>query len=321
MKSFKTIALIMLIAIFLLTSFTFFGAAKKTVVLMMLGMESPYCPGYVSNFQKRITEGGYNFMMMDAKFDAQLQSQQMDQAIAMKPELILLFAADSKAIIPGLKKAYDKKIRVLTVNNVPAKEAEKYVMGYAGPNAYMEAQVAGQMIHELLKGKGKVVMIEGLAGQQAQIDRANGFLDKLKELNSGVELLARQPADWRKDKATQVMADFITRFGDEIDLVYGQDDTLTIGAAIALKEAGVTKDIYLIGIGGSKEGLKAIDDGQMYGTVLQSPVLETDFDAIVALKILKSNMKYSDKVKPFYNYMDTPKVTKDNVAKYLPGDW
>jgi ribose transport system substrate-binding protein len=260
---------------------------KKTIVLLMIGMESPYCPPYVSNFQVIVNAAGMNLFMFNAKFDAQLQSTQMDDAIAMRPALICVFAADSQGIAPGIKKAFDAGIPVLMINNPPVKESVPYTVAYAGPNIYAEGQVAGEMMNELLKGNGKVVMIEGLAGQAAQIDRANGFMDKLKELNSKIEVIGRQTASWRKDLAIQVMQDFITRFGSEIDAVYGQDDTLGVGAALAMQEAGMKPGaIPIIGIGGSREGLKAIADGIMYGTVMQSPIVETNLVAPMAVELV-----------------------------------
>lgn len=328
MKRFGRIVLLCVLIVFVLSTFTVFAGGQgekekqKTIVLLMLGMESPYCPPYVSNFQEIVNAAGMNMFMFNAKFDAQLQATQMDDAIAMKPDLIAVFAADSKGIAPGVKKAYDAGIPVFMINNAPIEESVPFTTAYAGPNVYMEGEAAGEMMHELLGGKGKVVMIEGLAGQAAQIDRANGFLDRLEALGSDIEVIARQTAAWRKDIAIQVMQDFITRYGDEIDAVYGHDDTLGVGAAIAMEEAGIVPGtIPIIGIGGSKEGLKAIDDGIMYGTVMQSPIVETDLVAPMAVEMVKRGFKAGDQWDPYWNFMDLPKVVKSNVADYLPGDW
>jgi ribose transport system substrate-binding protein len=311
-----------LILIFGLSAFVAGAAPKKTIVLLMIGMESPYCPPYVSNFKGIVEKAGMDFFMFNAKFDAQLQSTQMDDAIAMRPSIICVFAADSKGIAPGIKKAYDAGIPVFMINNPPVQESVAFTVAYGGPNIYKEGQAAGEMMNDLLKGKGKVVMIEGLAGQAAQIDRANGFMDRLKELGSKIEVIGRQPADWRKDKAVQVMQDFITRYGKNINAVYGQDDTLGVGAAIAMQEAGWKPGaVPIIGIGGSKEGLKAVADGVMYGTVMQSPIVETNLVAPMAVEFVKQGIKPGQQHDPYWVYMDLPKVTKANVAKYLPGDW
>jgi ribose transport system substrate-binding protein len=295
---------------------------RKTVVLLMIGMQSPYCPPYVSNFTNLLNQAGISTFMFDAKFDAQLQASQMDDAIAMRPNAIVLFAADSQAMAPGIKKAHDAGIPVIMSNNKPVPESEKYTAMYVGPDYYSQAQLAGEMISEHLNKKGKIVIIEGLAGQEAQINRTKGLVDKFKELGANIEILAKQTAGWRKDLAVQVMQDFITRYGDEIEAVYAQDDTMGIGAAIAMEEAGYEPGtIPIFGIGGSREGLKAVADGVMFGTVMQSPIVETNGLVPFIVKVLEKNMKAGEQWNPYWNFMDMPKVTKANVEKYLPGDW
>ena len=130
MSLIKKIGLFTLILAFSLSAFIVAAGGageqagqKKTIVLLMIGMESPYCPPYVSNFQVIVNAANMNLFMFNAKFDAQLQSTQMDDAIAMRPALICVFAADSQGIAPGIKKAFDAGIPVLMINNPPVKES------------------------------------------------------------------------------------------------------------------------------------------------------------------------------------------------------
>ena len=79
-----------------------------------------------------------------------------------------------------------------------------------------------------------------------------------------------------------------------------------------LKEAGVKPGkIKVVGIGGIGDALKAIKEGWMYGTVLQSPITEGDFEAQRAIEFLKTG-----KLNPFYKIMDNPKIDPKNVGSY-----
>ncbi|MFB3926273.1 MAG: sugar ABC transporter substrate-binding protein [Syntrophales bacterium] len=298
-------------------------SGQPTIALLILGMESRYPPVYVAKFSEVVKNAGMNFFLFNAKFDAQLQAQQMDDAIAMKPAMIVIFALDSQGLAPAIKKAYEAGIPVFMCNNPPVKESEQYTVAYAGPNNYLEGQLVGEIIHEKLGGKGaKIVMIEGVAGQDAQIKRAQGAMDKLRDLGSDVKLIARQCADWRTDKAVQVMQDFITRYGKEISGVYGQDDNLALGAVIALQESGADPSgIPIIGINGCKEALQAVNEGKMYCTILQSPIKEAALEANMAVEMVKKGFTRDSKWNPYWNFMETPKVFKSNVSQYLPGDW
>ena len=64
----------------------------------------------------------------------------------------------------------------------------------------------------------------------------------------------------------------------------------------------------LAGIGGIGDALKAIKEGWMNGTVLQSPITEGDFEAQRAIEFLKTG-----KLTLFYKIMDNPKIDPKNV--------
>jgi len=250
-----------------------------------------------------------------------LQATQLDNAIALEPDLIVLWPLDVAAVSPGIKKAYDARIPILVDNNEVEEEDVKYTVAYVGPNNYQEGIFAGELMNEVLGGEGTVAIIEGAPGQEAQILRKSGFEDKLDELKSNIEIVATQTANWVKADATAVMEDWIIRYPD-LDGLYAEDDTMAVGAWVAMEEAGYAKgDVAIVGIGGSKEGLAAIDDGIMYGTVLQSPVTEAKLMLEKSKEILEKELTAGDQLEPYKNYQDLPKITVENVAEYLPGEW
>ncbi len=319
----KKILVLLIVCVMVPTMMFAQQAAKRpTIVLLWLGAQTPYGPPFISNFHFKANEQGWNDIVFDGRFDAALQASQMDQAIAMKPDVIDLVALDASAMAPGLKKAAAAGIPVVMDHTKANKEDEKYTVAYTGPDNYLEGVACAELMNEALGGKGKVVMLEGAAGQEAQINRGKGFTDRLKELNSKIEVIARQTAGWRKDLSTQIMQDWITRYGKEINGVYGQDDTMAMGAWVALDEAGYQKgDVVIIGMGGSREGLAAVRDGIIQGTVMQSPVPGSNKAIETIGKVLKAKLKPPKQLDPYFNWMDLPKVTKANVDKYLPGDW
>jgi ribose transport system substrate-binding protein len=277
---------------------------EKTVVLLNVGMQSPYPPVYGSTLEARLSESGIKMIMFDGKFDAQLQANQMDEAIAMKPDAIVLFAADSKAMVTGIKKAYDAGIPVITSNTLPAEEAVPYTVCYFGPNNLLEGYLAGEETDKLLGGKGNVVIIEGSTGHEGAISRTKGFEEKL---SPAIKVLAKQHADWVKDKAARVMADFLTRFGDKIDAVWAHSDDMAAGATIAMEEAG------------AKDGMKAMSEGWIVKNIIQCPDDESNQLAPFVIKVVNEGWKAGQQWDPYWNYMETPVATLDNFEKYMPG--
>ena len=64
------------------------GEKKETVVLLMIGMQSPYCPPYVSNFTNLLNQAGISTFMFDAKFDAQLKRVRWMTLLRCSPMLL-----------------------------------------------------------------------------------------------------------------------------------------------------------------------------------------------------------------------------------------
>lgn len=292
------------------------------IVNLWLGMGAPYCPPYKETFEKGAANNGWDLIFFDGEFDAALQANQMDEAIGMNPDLIILCALDAAGMAAGIKKAFEAGIPVIVDHTLANEEDEQYTIAYAGPDNYSEGLLCGELMNDKLGGEGNVVIITGAAGQEAAINRPKGFKDKLQELDSKIQVLAEQTAEWDKAKATAIMADYITRFGNDLDGVYGADDTLAVGAWIALEEAGYSKgDLIIVGMGGSKEGLAAVKDGIIYGTVLQSPIAGAEAAIETIKKALEQGIKPPDQMDPYFNFMALPTITAENVDQYLPGEW
>jgi ribose transport system substrate-binding protein len=291
---------------------------EKTVVLLNIGMQSPYPPLYADNLEKHLKEAGIEMFMFDGKFDSQLQSSQMDDAIAMKPNAIVLFPVDSAAMATAIKKAYDAGIPVIMGNGEPVKESVPYTALYFGPNNYEEGKVGGQIANKILgSAGGNVVIVEGATGQDASIKRTEGFKDVL---NANIKVLAAQPADWVKDKAVRVMSDFITSYGNSIDLVWSHSDDMGAGVGIALEEAGYKPgEMPSVSLGGSKAGMEAIQSGWITNLIIQSPIDETDQLAPYVIKVVDEGWKAGKQWDPYWNFMETPAVDTTSYQPYMPG--
>ena len=288
------------------------------VVLLNIGMQSPYPPLYSDNLEKHLAEEGIEMFMFDGKFDAQLQSSQMDDAIAMQPDAIVLFPVDSAAMHTAITKAYDAGIPVIMGNGQPTDDSVPYTTLYFGPNNYEEGKLAGEVANDILGSKGgNVVIVEGATGQDASIKRTEGFVDAA---NGNIKVLAAQPADWVKDEAVRVMSDFITSYGDDIDLVWSHSDDMGNGVGIALEEAGYEPgEIPSISLGGSKAGIESIKGGWITHLIIQSPVDETDQLAPFVIKVVKENWKAGKQWDPYWNFMETPVVDTTSYEPYAPG--
>ncbi|MFD5598808.1 sugar ABC transporter substrate-binding protein [Leucobacter sp. NPDC058333] len=244
-------------------------------------------------FQAAADEAGAKVTMLSQDFDVQTGTEQLTTCIGRSPDGIVLWPLDPQAYIPGLIQAQTAGIPVVLINSPMDDKALELVASFTGPDVHEEGVLSAKAMDEALGGTGGVVIIAGQAGNGTSIGRTDGFTEQLKELGSDIEVLQTVNADFDQQKALVASRDLITRFGDDIDGVYANDDTMARGFIDAWAEAGKDpKEIPpIVGINGQKDAFESIRDGQFYATIVQSPVedgklaLETILQAAAGEKV------------------------------------
>ncbi len=173
---------------------------------------------------------------------------------------------------------------------------------------------------EQLHGKGNVVLIEGIPSPINDI-RVNTAKDVAKNY-PGIKILDSQPGNWNRQKALEVMQNYLQKY-PRIDAVYTADDDMLQGAMQAYAESK-RKDIKVwMGGGGMKEMVKKIMDGD--------PVIRADAtyppDVVatgVSLAVLgvrgRTFEGFYQKKLPNLIILNSEMITKANAADYYHPD-
>lgn len=252
---------------------------------------------------------GVSAIQLDAGGDVALQINQVEDLIQKNVDVIVIWPVNGKAIVPAAKKAFDAGIPVLICNSLIDESGYQYVKGFAGPDTYEEGVNAAVGMIEALDGEGNVVELMGMPGYVTAIRRSEGFQDKIADDAPGIKILATEPTDWNREKATRVMENLLTKY-QNIDGVYVADDNIGIGALNALKEAGRAGDIVMTSACMFGEGYDAMEEGFIYGSVYQSPAEDARKAVEVAVKLANGEEV------PFWNFFETPVVTKANMDQF-----
>ncbi|GAH89177.1 unnamed protein product, partial [marine sediment metagenome] len=167
----------------------------------------------------------------------------------------------------------------------------------------------GEAAVELLDGKGKVAILEGITAQSTGRERLEGFRSVVDEYPD-IEVVASLPGNWDKAEGLAVAEDILVSHPD-VDLIYACNDMMALGAVEAIRAAGKTGEIYVLGFDGVREALEAIKEGTMHGTSLQNPEVMSVWAMMSAIKVLEGE-KLPERI-------DTPLdwIDKTNVDKYL----
>ncbi|MEH6727697.1 MAG: sugar ABC transporter substrate-binding protein, partial [Hyphomicrobiales bacterium] len=248
-------------------------AQAKTVCYVTAADSHAYATPANVALQERADELGIEILNLSQDFDVQKGTEQLNTCVARGVDGIILWPLDPQAYIPGLARAQQSNIPSILINSPMAEQANQFIKSFTGPDVYEEGEMAADALSTAMDGKGSVVIIAGQAGNGTTIGRVGGFVDRLKEINSDIEVLDTVNADFDQQKALVVSRDLITRFGDKIMGVYANDDTMARGFIDAWKEANPSEPTPpIVGINGQKDAFESIRSGEMYATIVQSPV-------------------------------------------------
>ena len=126
----------------------------------------------------------------------------------------------------------------------------------AGDNTAF-GRVAGEYFKNKMPDGGKVVVLRGLP---TTID--NERVDAFKKAidGSGIEIEGIEPGNWNRDKAFEVMQDFLSKY-PKIDAVWASDDDMALGVLEAIKQAGREKEMWVLGGAGMKQMIERVKNG------------------------------------------------------------
>lgn len=273
-----------------------------------VGVDS-YQTTYEKAFKQAAADAGLKTVVLDAGGDVARQIAQMQDLVQQKVDVIIIWPTNGQALVPAVCKAHKAGIPVVVTNSNIAKEGFPCISAFSGPDNITQGKEAAEMMCDALHGKGEIVQVSGQPGYTTAIEREKGFEDQLAKQCPDVKILGTQPGDWNREKAQRVMEDFLTRY-PHIDGVYSGDDNMGVGALNAAKAAGRAKGMIFIGATNFGVGYDAMQAGDYYGSVYQSPV----DDARNAMKTAVAVAEH--KTVPFLSYFDTPKITRSNMDKF-----
>lgn len=252
-------------------------------------------------------------VVLDAGGDVARQIAQMEDLIQQGVDAIIIWPTNGEAVIPAVRKAQSAGIPVIVTNSNIAEEGFQFVKSFSGPDNITQGARAAEIMCDKFTEMGiadtaQIVQISGQPGYTTAIERAKGFEDRLPEVCPNVTLVETQPGDWNREKSQKVMEAFLVKY-DKIDGVYAGDDNMGVGALNAAKAAG-RDGIIFVGATNFAVGYEAMERGEYWGSIYQSPVDDAEAALQTAIDVL------SGKDVPFLNYFDTPKVTQDNMGDF-----
>ncbi len=193
------------------------------------------------------------------------QQTMMDNAVNQGAAAVMASPISDSNLAAAVDNAKTAKIPVVNVNDGMIANCDYYV----GPNAYQNGQLAAEWLSNKLGDEGQVGIVIGMAKAFAARERTAGFEDWIADNKSGLEIVAKQNADWDRQKAKELASTWITQYPD-MKAIFCNNDDMALGVVEAVEEADV--DILVVGVDGIGEAYDSIRAGKLDATVDSFPL-------------------------------------------------
>ncbi len=232
--------------------------------------------------------GEYDLIVNGIKDESDLTQQValVEQMMAVGVDVIVIAPADSKALIPVLKRAAGAGIVVVNIDNklddAILRQAGLNVP-FVGPDNRAGAKKVGDYLAKQLAPDSEVAIIAGIAtafnGQQRQA----GFEDAMRQ--AGMSIVAHQNGDWQQAKASTITSALINEYPN-LAAILCANDSMALGAAAVLKQAGKSEQIQLVGFDNIAAAKELINNNRLVATAEQYGGQLAVFGIEFALKIM-----------------------------------
>jgi ribose transport system substrate-binding protein len=285
------------------------ASAKPKVAILWCTMQAPAVQAAAKAADAKAAVLGVDLIVMDGQMNAQLQSDQISNAITQGCQTIILNPVDAKSIIPACQIAKNAGKTLIVVGMALDASADPLVDSFVGGDDYEVGKSCGKMMLDAMPGGGQVAIVEGAAGSDPQIKRTGGFEEVVA--GSNLTIVGKQNSAWSTEEAMSIAEDFLVSYPN-LKGIFVHDDSMAAGVVEAVKAAGKIGQISIVSYNGNKIGVAAVKAGEIYGTAQQdvdylgSQALQASFDVSQGKSIQKA---YYDTIIP---------ITKENVDQFDP---
>ena len=244
--------------------------------------------------------------VLDSNYDLGVQANQLDNLVAAGADLILLSAADSKAIAPAIKRAQAAGVVVVAVD-VIATGTDAAVL----TNNAQAGELSCQYLADKLGAKGGQIAIQSGPPTSAVIDRLDGCRKSLAK-NPNIKVLDdSQNGKCAREGGLSIMQSHLIRF-PKLDAVFTVCDPQATGADLAARQLH-RSEFFITSVDAAPDIEKALQSGNslIQASASQDPYAMGQQAVQVGYEIMNGK-KPENPVIPMPSIL----VARDNVASY-----
>lgn len=240
--------------------------------------------------------------IQDAQRSQQTQNKQVEAMLEDGCTVLCVNLVDRSA--PGkvidLARQYDVPViffnRELVEGDLLSWEKLYYVGGDARQSGVLQGQLALEAAEEITldrNGDGIIqyILLEGEAGHQDAIMRSEWSVQTMIDGGLQLDQLDSAIANWERAQAQTKTNQFLSTYGDAVELILANNDDMALGAVDAYENAGIAQEErpLILGIDGTDVGLAAVKSRDLYGTVYNDALNQAQQMAALTYALAEGN--------------------------------
>jgi len=251
------------------------GSDQVAIALVLKTLNNPFFIDMQKGAQDAAAKAGIHLIVQAAEreVDVEKQMQIIENLIQSKVAALCITPSGSKEVVPAIIKANRAGIPVVIVDTRvdgdTLTNAGGKVAAFIGSDNFDGGRLAAEYIVKKLGGKGKVAILEGIPGHETGDSRLKGF-HQAAAGSPGIEIVSSQTANWERDQGYNVFQNVLQSHPD-VQALFACSDLMALGAVEAIRAAGKTGKITVVGFDAFSEAREAVKRGLMDATVAQSP--------------------------------------------------
>lgn len=290
------------------------GSIGKKVIIIVHG-DHPWTTAYMNGAKKAAEALGMEIELWSPNWDVNVQNQLIDQAINARPDAIGIIPINAESAVQQFRKVNEAGIPVFGTNTLATSEAMRYMVTWTGPDDWGQMRMMARALADKMGKKGGICYITHNPGGSPYFARMYGPRTELKEYAPDIKTLDFQSPGFDAPATKQVVSDWITRYGDELNAIFLADDSpQAIGTIDAIKEAG-REDILVVAAGNSKQGMDLVASGDLFVINYQT----AEGDGAACVKAMADF--FNGKELPEIAYLAQDLIYKENVGNFQPSQW
>jgi ribose transport system substrate-binding protein len=222
----------------------------------------PFYPDSAKVLEQFLGQEGYEVTTLDATNKSDLQLNQIDNVINLKPKAIIVAAVDFDAVVPGIEKAVAAGIPAISFDR-QIKGAKLGLTSLAGTTEIGHS--AAEQTIDLLKKrygevKGKVLQITGDPGDAYSVSVREGF-DEIMKDHPNVSVVTKAAMQWEPTNAANIAQDQL-QTTPNTDVIFYHSGYLASAVVAVVQGAGKKAgEVMMLDADGDPGGLAQIRAG------------------------------------------------------------